>query len=87
MSDRSEAVSGSGGPPSRSPSRASCARTGCCAVSHAGRGGGGAAGRRGRERGALLGAALEGLRKFGHLISLEYFADLTSVLVGPRPGS
>lgn len=46
-----------------------------------GKGGGGSSGRRGRERGPMLVAALEGLRKFGHLISLEYFNDLTVVLV------
>jgi hypothetical protein len=42
--------------------------------------GGGKRGAKGRGAFPLLGVALEGVRRYGHHISVDYFADLTSVL-------
>ena len=51
------------------------------AHAHADTGRGGRQGARGRGAFPLLGAALEGVRRFGHHLSVDYFADLSGVLV------
>lgn len=42
--------------------------------------GGGKRGAKGRGAFPLLGVALEGVRRYGHHISVDYFADLNAVL-------